>query len=115
MPAEIASMREAFGEALVQIGESHPGVVVLAADVSHSTRTILFAERFPERFFNLGVAEANMMDIAAGLATTGVIPWVSTFSFLASLRAGEQIRTCIASPRLNVKIAEGAARLSAPF
>ena len=115
MPAEIASMREAFGQALVEIGESHPEVVVLDADVSHSTRTVLFAERFPERFYNLGVAEANMMDIAAGLATTGCIPWVSTFSFLASLRAGEQIRTCIAYPRLNVKIAAGYAGLSDSF
>jgi len=115
MPAEIASMREAFGEALVEVGESRPEVVVLDADVSHSTRTLLFAERFPERFFNLGVAEANMMDIAAGLATTGCIPWVSTFSFLASLRAGEQIRTCIAYPRLNVKIAAGYAGLSDSF
>ena len=115
MAAETTSMREAFGEALVEVGESHPKVVVLDADVSHSTRTLLFAERFPERFFNLGVAEANMMDIAAGLATTGCVPWVSTFSFLASLRAGEQIRTCIAYPRLNVKIAAGYAGLSDSF
>lgn len=115
MPPEIVSMREAFGESLVEIGGDHPDVVVLDADVSHSTRTILFAERFPDRFFNLGVAEANMMDIAAGLAATGFIPWVSTFSFLASLRAGEQIRTCIAYPRLNVKIAAGYAGLSDSF
>jgi transketolase len=115
MQTETASMREAFGEALVEVGERHPEVVVLDADVCHSTRTLLFAERFPERFYNLGIAEANMMDIAAGLATTGAVPWVSTFSFLASLRAGEQIRTSIAYPKLNVKIAGGYAGLSDSF
>src|SRR5574340_881188 len=115
MATEIVSMREAFGEALVEIGERHPEVIVLDADVCHSTRTLLFAERFPERFLNLGIAEANMMDIAAGLATTGALPWVSTFSFLASLRAGEQVRTSIAYPQLNVKIAGGYAGLSDSF
>jgi len=108
-------MREAFGEALVEVGARHPEVVVLDADVCHSTRTLLFGERFPDRFFNLGIAEANMMDVAAGLATTGAVPWVSTFSFLASLRAGEQLRTSIAYPRLNVKIAGGYAGLSDSF
>jgi len=106
------AIRDAFGEALVELGEKNEKVVVLDADVSCSTRTIKFGERFPHRFFNLGVAEANMMNIAAGLATCGFIPFVSTFSFLACLRAGEQIRTSVAYPQLNVKIAAGYGGLS---
>lgn len=106
------AIRDAFGEALVELGEKNEKVVVLDADVSSSTRTIKFEERFPDRFFNVGVAEANMMNIAAGLATCGFIPFASTFSFLACLRAGEQIRTSIAYPELNVKIAAGYAGLS---
>ena len=106
------AIRDAFGEALLELGEENKKIVVLDADVSHSTRTIKFGEKFPDRFFNLGVAEANMMNIAAGLATCGFIPIVSTFSFLACLRAGEQLRTSIAYPRLNVKIAAGYGGLS---
>ncbi len=106
------AIRDAFGEALVELGEKNEKVVVLDADVSCSTRTVKFGERFPHRFFNLGVAEANMMNIAAGLATCGFIPFVSTFSFLACLRAGEQIRTSVAYPKLNVKIAAGYGGLS---
>ena len=106
------AIRDAFGEALVELGEKNEKVVVLDADVSNSTRTIKFEERFPDRFFNVGVAEANMMNIAAGLATCGFIPFASTFSFLACLRAAEQIRTSIAYPELNVKIAAGYAGLS---
>jgi len=106
------AIRDAFGEALVELGEKNEKVVVLDADVSNSTRTIKFEERFPDRFFNVGVAEANMMNIAAGLATCGFIPFASTFSFLACLKAAEQIRTSIAYPELNVKIAAGYAGLS---
>jgi len=98
------SMRESYGEALLELGEENPDIVVLDCDVSHSTKTIYFAERFPERFFNFGIQEANMMDIAAGLATVGLIPFSNTFSFLATLRATEQIRTSIAYNKLNVKI-----------
>lgn len=112
---EKVAIRDAFGEALLELGEKNKKVVVLDADVSHSTRTIKFGERFSDRFFNLGVAEANMMNIAAGLATCGFIPFVSTFSFLACLRAGEQIRTSVAYPKLNVKIAAGYAGLSASY
>lgn len=101
------SIRDAFGEALVELGERNEKVVVLDADVSHSTRTIKFAERFPDRFFNLGIAEANMINVAAGLASCGFIPFASTFSFLACLRAAEQVRTSVAYPRLGVKIAAG--------
>ncbi len=106
------AIRDAFGEALVDLGYKNNKVVVLDADVSHSTKTIKFGEKFPDRFFNIGVAEANMMNIAAGFATCGFISFVSTFSFLACLRAGEQIRTSVAYPKLNVKIAAGYGGLS---
>jgi len=98
------AMRESYGEILLELGEENPDIVVLDCDVSHSTKTLYFGERFPERFFNLGIQEANMMDIAAGLATVGLIPFANTFSFLATLRAAEQIRTSIAYNFLNVKI-----------
>ena len=110
--AEKIAIRDAFGQALLELGRENDKVIVLDADVSHSTKTIKFKEKFPDRFFNIGVAEANMMNIAAGLATTGLIPFVSTFSFLACLRAGEQVRTSIAYPKLNVKIAAGYGGLS---
>ena len=107
-----ASIRDAFGRALVKLGEKNEKVVVLDADVSTSTRTAFFHDKFPDRFFNFGVAEGNMMDVAAGLALVGKIPFASTFSSLASLRALEQIRTSIAYPKLNVKIAGGYGGLS---
>jgi len=107
-----ASIRDAFGRALVKLGERNEKVVVLDADVSTSTRTAFFQNKFPDRFFNFGVAEGNMMDVAARLALVGKIPFASTFSSLASLRALEQIRTSIAYPKLNVKIAGGYGGLS---
>ncbi len=97
--------RDAFGEILVELGREYPDLVVLEADISKSTRTAYFARQFPERFFNFGVAESNMMGAAAGFATTGKIPFVSTYAVFASMRACEQVRTSIAYPRLNVKIA----------
>lgn len=97
--------REAFGECLVEIGREDERVVVLEADISKSTRSCYFAEAFPERFFQMGVAEGNMMAVAAGLATTGKIPFASTYAVFASMRACEQVRTFIAYPQLNVKIA----------
>ncbi len=108
----LVSIRDAFGRALVKLGEENKQVVVLDADVSTSTRTAFFKDKFPDRFFNFGVAEGNMMDVAAGLALVGKIPFASTFSSLASLRALEQIRTSIAYPKLNVKIAGGYGGLS---
>jgi transketolase len=98
------SMREAYGRILKDIGEMNPNVVVLDSDVSNSTKTVYFGNAFPERFFNFGIQEANMMDVAAGMAAVGFIPFVNTFSFLATLRASEQIRTSIAYNNLNVKI-----------
>lgn len=106
------ALRDAFGEALAELGRQNADVVVLDADVAHSSRTILFGKEFPDRFFNVGIAEANMMCIAAGLATAGKIPFATTFSFLATLRAGEQVRTSIAYPKLNVKICGAYAGLS---
>ncbi len=97
-------MREAYGNALLELGESNPKVVVLDSDISNSSKTVHFGQRFPERFFNFGIQEANMVDVAAGMATVGFTPYANTFSFLATLRAGEQIRTSIAYNSLNVKI-----------
>lgn len=108
-------MRRAYGEALVELGDVNPDVVVLDADVSASTQTWMFAERYPRRFFNLGVAEANMINVAVGLALGGKIPFVNTFAFLISLRAAEQVRTCVAYAKTNVKLAAGYSGLSDSF
>jgi transketolase len=97
--------RDAYGEALVELGQEDERIVVLEADISKSTRTVYFAQAFPHRFFQMGVAEANMVAVAAGLATTGKIPFASTYAVFGSMRACEQVRTFIAYPRLNVKIA----------
>ncbi len=96
--------REVYGKTLVELGEKNPRVVVFDADVSKSTNTWRFRERFPDRFFNMGSAELNMVCMAAGVAATGLIPFVSTFCVFAGMRACEGIRTSIAYPRLNVKI-----------
>jgi len=104
MAGKIAT-REAYGKALVKLGEKNKKIVVLDADLSKSTKTADFAKVFPERFFNVGIAEQNMMGTAAGLAATGKIPFVSSFAMFATGRAFEQIRNTIAYSRLNVKIA----------
>ncbi len=96
--------RDAYGEALVQLGKSNPDIVVLDSDLSSSTKTGVFAKAFPERFFNAGIAEANMMGMAAGLARSGKVPFASTFAIFATGRAYDQIRQSIAYPRFNVKI-----------
>lgn len=101
---EKMATRDAYGKVLVELGRENPDVVVLDADLSKSTRTNLFAEEFPDRHFNLGVAEANMMGTAAGLATCGKIPFASTFAVFASGRAWDQVRVSICYPELNVKI-----------
>jgi len=105
-------MRKAYGEALVELGAANRDVVVLDADVSASTQTWMFAQRYPERFFNLGITEANMINVAAGLALGGKIPFVNTFAFLIALRAAEQVRTCVAYSRTNVKMAAAYGGLS---
>jgi transketolase len=99
------AMREAYGEALVELGRGNPAVVVLDADVASSSRSILFKQAFPDRFFNIGIAEGNMVGIAAGLAASGLIPFVNTFAFLLALRAADPVRSLIAYSNLNVKLA----------
>ena len=99
-----AATRDAYGKALLELGRTHRDIVVLDADLSTSTRTAWFGKEFPDRFFNFGIAEANMMSAAAGLAASGKIPFVSTFAVFASGRAYNQYRTSIAYPNLNVKI-----------
>lgn len=96
--------REAFGKTLVELGRENPNVVVCDADLSKSTFTSLFAKEFPDRFFECGIAEANMVSIGAGLASSGKIPFVSSFSCFVVNKGFEQLRVNVAYPRLNVKI-----------
>ncbi len=96
--------REAYGKALKDLASTNKNVIVLDADLSKSTKTADFKSVAPERFFNMGIAEGNMMSVAAGLSTCGKIPYVSTFAMFAAGRAFEQIRNSICYPRLNVKI-----------
>ena len=100
----VKSTRAAYGEVLQEIGEEFPDVVVMYADLSESTMTCHFAEKYPDRFYNMGIAEQSMMGTAAGLATCGITPICSTFAVFASMRSGEQIRTSICYPKLNVKV-----------
>ncbi|MDK2925332.1 MAG: transketolase [Bacillota bacterium] len=102
--AQKIATRDAYGEALVELGRERRDVVVLDADLSKSTKTASFAKIFPERFFNMGIAEANLMGTAAGLAAAGKTPFVSTFAVFATGRAFDQVRNSIAYPHLNVKI-----------
>ncbi len=102
--AEMQATRVEYGKALLELGRQDPRVVVLDADLSGSTKTALFAGEFPQRFFNMGVAEQNMMAVAAGLALAGKLPFASTFAIFASGRAWEVVRQSIAYPGLNVKI-----------
>jgi len=97
--------RIAYGQALAELGEENDQVVVIDADISKITGTQFFAKKFPERFFNVGIAEQNEMGIAAGMATTGKIVFVSTYAVFASMRACEQVRTFVAHTHSNVKIA----------
>lgn len=96
--------RESYGNMLVELGREHEDIVVLDADLAAATKSGTFKKAFPERFFNCGIAEANMMGIAAGLSTTGIVPFASTFAMFAAGRAFEQIRNSIGYPHLNVKI-----------
>ncbi len=96
--------RQSYGEELAKLGEENKDIVVLDADLSTATKTGIFAEKFPDRFINVGIAEQNLMGIAAGLSTFGKIPYASTFAVFAAGRAYEQIRNSIAYPKLNVKI-----------
>lgn len=97
--------RDAYGKALAELGGRNKDIVVLDADLSRSTKTGDFFDLYPERFFNIGIAEANMVGIAAGFATTGKIPFVSTFAIFGTMRAADQVRNSICYPNLNVKLA----------
>ena len=101
---KLLGTRNVYGEVLAELGETHKNIVALNADLSGSTKTELFHKKFPHRFFNMGIAEQDMIGTAAGLATTGKIPFVSTFSIFAVGKPWEQIRQSIANPGLNVKI-----------
>ena len=96
--------RQSYGEALVELGKENENVVVLDADVSTATKTEFFAKEFPDRFFDMGIAEADMIGTSAGLSTCGKIPYASTFAIFAAGRAYDQIRNSICYPKLNVKI-----------
>src|SRR6266705_5268811 len=99
-----AATREAFGKAVVELGRANRDVVVLDADLSKSTYTAGFAKEFPERFFECGIAEANMVAIGAGLASSGKIPFVSSFSVFAMNKGFEQLRVNAAYPGVNLKV-----------
>ena len=104
MSEEVAT-RQAYGEALAELGENNEDIVALDADLSKSTKSALFAAKFPERFFDVGVAEANMIGTAAGLAVAGKIPFASSFAVFSTGRCFDQIRVSVAYSNLNVKIA----------
>ena len=96
--------RESYGNALVELGAEHDNLIVLAADLAAATKTGVFKKAYPDRHIDCGIAECNMMGIAAGLSTTGIVPFASTFAMFAAGRAFEQIRNSIGYPHLNVKI-----------
>ncbi|MCL2761156.1 MAG: transketolase [Desulfuromonadales bacterium] len=100
----MVATRDAYGEALAELGSENESVVVLDADLSGSTKTAVFGKKFPDRFFNMGIAEANMIGTAAGFAADGKIPFASTFAIFATGRAWEQVRQSVAYPKANVKV-----------
>ena len=104
MREEKIATRQSFGEALEKLGEENKNVVVIDADLAKSTKTSLFAKKFPDRFIDVGIAEQNMIGIAAGLSKFGKVPFVSTFAAFATGRVYDQIRCSVAYPKLNVKI-----------
>jgi transketolase len=101
---EMQPNRVMYGKTLAELGDTYPNLIALDADLSKSTSTFHFQKKFPDRFFQVGIAEQNLVGIAAGLATTGLLPFASTFATFLSMRASEQIQTSIAYPTLNVKI-----------
>ncbi len=104
MKEEKKATRESYGEALVNLGKKNEKIVVLDADLASATKTSLFAKAYPDRFFDMGIAEANMVATASGLATCGKIPYCSTFAVFAAGRSYDQIRNSVCYPNLNVKI-----------
>lgn len=104
MKDEKKATRQSYGETLLELGKENSDIVVLDADLSTATKTDLFAKEFPNRFFDMGIAEQNMISTAAGIATCNKIPYVSTFAVFAAGRAYDQIRNSVCYPKLNVKI-----------
>src|SRR3954454_2517002 len=98
------STREAFGQALAKLGEEFPDVVVLDGDVHNSTRTEYFAKKFPQRFFNVGIAESNLVSVASGMAASGKRAWLSSFACFVMCNAYDQLRMSVAFPALDVKV-----------
>jgi transketolase len=111
-PMKMQNPREVYGRTLVELGRENPDIVVLEADLSKSTMTCYFEETFPERFFEMGIGEANMSSFAAGLALAGKIPFTNSFAVFAAGRAYDQIRMGICVPKLNVKIVGSSAGFS---
>ena len=112
MSAVKRAIRDVYGETLADLGRANPNIVALDADVGSSSKSIVFGKEFPKRYFNVGVAEANMVAMAAGLATTGKIPFANTFAAFMVLRAADPVRSLIAYTKLNVKLAGTYAGLS---
>ena len=104
MKDEKKATRQSYGEALAELGRKNPNIVVLDADLSAATKTNIFAKEFPDRFFDIGIAESDMIGTAAGMSTCGKIPYASTFAVFAAGRAYDQIRNSVCYPKLNVKI-----------
>ena len=104
MNNEKKATRQSYGEALLELGKENKNIVVFDADLSTATKTNIFAKEFPERFYDMGIAEQNMISTAAGMSTCGKIPYASTFAVFAAGRAYDQIRNSVCYPKLNVKI-----------
>ncbi len=98
------STAEIYGQALVELGEAHPEVVALTADLAKSTKIGEFQKKFPDRFFNVGIAEQNMFGVAAGMARAGLVPFLSTFSQFASFRSADQLHTDLCYQNVNAKV-----------
>ncbi len=113
--AELINMRRAYGQALVRLGQTHPDVVVLSADVSNSDHSYMFEEAYPDRFFNVGIAEQSLVDVSVGLAYSGKVPFANTFAFLFESRALEMVRTHLCYGEANVKLMGAYAGLSDSF
>src|SRR5512136_950542 len=113
--AELVLMRKAYGEALVKVGDAFPEVVALSADVSNSDFSYMFQDAFPHRFFNVGIAEQALVDVAAGLAYSGKVPFANTFAFLFATRALEMVRTHLCYGGANVKLMAAYSGLSDSF
>ena len=111
---ETSNLRESYGMTLVELGRTDQRIVVLEADLGKSTRSCLFKDQFPERYFEMGIAEQNMTSTAAGLALVGKIPFVGSFAVFATGRAYDQIRNVVCIPNLPVRICGSSSGISAP-